>query len=110
MRRPILALTLLGLPAAGHAQQAPTQPPDPAPLITPSYPAPQEVLLPNGLRLVVLHLPRQPLISLTLSLPAGSAYDPTDLEGTADIMAGLLTRGAGDRSVARSAPALNPTP
>ncbi len=98
MRRLILLNALLGLPAAGHAQQAPAQPPDPAPLITASYPAPQEVLLPNGLRLVLLSLPRQPLISLTLTVPAGSVYDPAELEGTADLMAGLLTRGAGERS------------
>ncbi len=98
MRRLIPVALLLGLPVAGRAQQAPTQPPEPAPPITASYPAPQEALLPNGLRLVVLHLPRQPLISLTLSVPAGAAFDPAEMEGTADLMAGLLTRGAGERS------------
>lgn len=100
MRRLILAVALVTLPAASRAQQAPTEPPPPAPLVAPSYPAPQETLLPNGLRLVVLSLPRQPVVSLTLTVPAGSVFDPPELEGTADLLAGLLTRGAGDRSAA----------
>jgi len=100
MRGLLLGAALLGAPAAAQAQQAPSEPPMPGPLVTPGYPAPQEVLLPNGLRLVVLSLPRQPVISLTLTVPAGSAFDPAELEGTADLMAGLLTRGAGDRSAA----------
>lgn len=100
MRHLFLTGCLLSLPAAGLAQQAPVAPPAPAPLAAPAYPAPQEALLPNGLRLVVLSLPRQPVISLTLTVPAGAAFDPVDLEGTADLLAGLLTRGAGDHSAA----------
>ncbi len=97
MRHLLLALCLAPLPGMLRAQ-SPVEPPAPAALAVPAYPAPQEALLPNGLRLVVLPLPRQPVISLTLTVPAGSAFDPVELEGTADLMAGLLTKGAGDRS------------
>jgi zinc protease len=93
-----LVLTLLAAPAALAAQQFPATPPAPAPLVTAALPTAQEALLPNGLRLVVLPRPRQPIVSLTLLIPAGSAFDPPDREGMADLMAGLLTRGAGDRS------------
>jgi len=100
MSRPLLIACLTSLPAAGLAQQAPVTPPAPAPLAAPAYPAPQEALLPNGMRLIVLSLPRQPLLSLTLTVPAGSAFDPADHEGTADLMAGLLPKGAGNRTAA----------
>ncbi len=92
----VVALTLL--PALG-AQQAPVVPPA-APLTAPAYPAATETLLPNGLRLVVLEQHRQPVVSLVLSVSAGSAFDPAGKEGLSDLLAGLLTRGAGTRDAA----------
>lgn len=100
MMRRAFYLALAATPATLAAQQFPSAPPPPAALVATGIPAAQEALLPNGLRLVVLSQPRQPVVSLTLLIPAGSAFDPAELEGTADLTAGLLTRGAGDRSAA----------
>ena len=88
------------------AQQAPADPPAPRAIRPGTFPAQQEVLLPNGLKLVVMTLPRQPVISVTLSVPAGSAFDPEGKEGTADLLAGLLTRGGGTRSAPTVASAI----
>jgi zinc protease len=37
-----------------------------------------------------------PMIAVNISLPAGSAYDPSDKPGLANMMASLLDEGAGD--------------
>ncbi len=37
-----------------------------------------------------------PMIAVNIALPAGSAYDPADKPGLADMMASLLDEGAGD--------------
>lgn len=102
-----LSLTLmLGLWAAPAAAQYPTEPPAPAPVTPWALPAPKEALLPNGLKLLVIEQPRQPVLSITLMTPAGSAFDPQDKEGTSDLLARLLTRGAGTRDAAGFAAAI----
>ena len=76
-RSPWSLLAMLALaPAALIAQQATVEPPAPAAIRTGTLPAVQETVLANGLKLVVLSLPRQPVLSVTLSLPAGSVFDP----------------------------------
>jgi zinc protease len=37
-----------------------------------------------------------PMIAVNISIPAGSAYDPSDKPGLANVMASLLDEGAGD--------------
>lgn len=91
-------LAALALQARLLAQQPPTEPPDATPVVPPVLPGTQEALLPNGLRLVVLEQHRQPILSVTLSVPAGSAFDPTGREGLSDMLAALMTRGAGKRT------------
>jgi zinc protease len=98
MRIPLIAATTLGLVWGLEAQTAPEEPPAPGPVTPLGLPQPQQVLLPNGLRLVVLEQHRQPVVSIRLSLPAGSAFDPAGKEGLADLYAAMLTRGAGPRS------------
>jgi zinc protease len=88
------------------AAQYPTEPPAPGPVAPFPLAAPKEVLLPNGLRVLVVEQPRQPVLSITLITPAGSAFDPADKEGTSDILARLLTRGAGTRNAAQFAAAI----
>lgn len=91
----LTALVLLPLRLA--AQQFPASPP-PAALLGPvRFPRFQEAVLPNGLRLVLVESHRQPVVSLRLAIPAGRTYDPPGKEGLADFVAGLLTKGAGDR-------------
>jgi zinc protease len=78
--------------------QYPTKPPAPAPIKAAAFPPFQEATLPNGLKLVVVRNPKQPVVAVTLAFAAGSAYDPAGKSGLADLTAGLLTKGAGKRS------------
>jgi zinc protease len=68
------------------------------PLTPAQFPPFAEATLPNGLRLLVVPSSKQPVLSVTLALPAGSLYDPAGRAGLAELMAGLLTKGAGARS------------
>jgi zinc protease len=86
-------------------QTGPAGPPSPGPARPLLLPPVQEVLLPNGLRLIVLEQHRQPVVSLILSMPAGSAFEPEGKEGISDMLAALLTRAAGMRSAAEVAAA-----
>jgi zinc protease len=49
---------------------------------------------------------KQPIVSLSLNFAAGSAYDPAGKEGLADMVAGLLTKGAGARNAEQVADAI----
>jgi predicted Zn-dependent peptidase len=53
--------------------------------------------LPNGLVLLAERMPHVRSATLYCLVPAGCAYDPADQLGLANILAGLMTRGAGDR-------------
>jgi zinc protease len=87
----------LSLIASNVAAQFPTAPPAATPVAAAPAPALQPFVLPNGLKVTVLENHRQPVVSMALSLPAGTAYDPASQAGTADLLASLLTRGAGSR-------------
>ena len=52
---------------------------------------------PNGLVLVAESMPSVQSAAFTLLLPAGAAYEPEDLGGSASMLAEWITRGAGDR-------------
>lgn len=86
--------------------QYPTSPPAPLPLEPAQFPPFEEMELENGLRVLVVYNPKQPIVSLTLAVPAGSAYDPADKSGVAELVAGLLTKGAGRRSANEIAAAI----
>lgn len=106
MKAALTGLVALALGAPAVQAQFPTEPPTPGPVLPfPLTPA-KEALLPNGLRLMVLEQPRQPVLSLSLALPAGTAFDPNGKEGTADLFGRLLTRGAGARDAAQLASAI----
>ena len=62
------------------------------------FPPFQETTLANGVRLVVVQRSEQPVVSVQLALPGGAFYVPKGKEGLADMVAGLLTKGAGARS------------
>jgi predicted Zn-dependent peptidase len=101
-----LLATGLAVYAPALLAQFPSEPPQPGPVVAFPLVPPKEVLLANGLRLLVVEQPRQPVISITLSMPAGTAFDPKDKEGTADLLGRLITRGAGERSAAELAAAI----
>lgn len=69
--------------------QAPP-PLQPRPII---IPAPRETVLSNGLTLVVVEDSRLPLVSYRLAFRVGGAFDPPDLPGLTDLLAGLLPEG-----------------
>jgi len=105
-RLPLVLAALAALPAPVLAQGYPTTPP-PAGLVRPMpFPPFQEVRLANGLRMVLVESHKQPVLSVTLSFPAGDALDPEGREGLAAMVAGLLTKGAGSRSSEQFAAAI----
>ncbi|MFM8910472.1 MAG: hypothetical protein ACKOH8_07870 [Gemmatimonadota bacterium] len=58
------------------AAQYPTTPPAAMPIQPAQFPPFVEATLPNGLRLLVVTNRKQPVLSLTLSIPAGSVHEP----------------------------------
>lgn len=97
--KPVALILPLLVPAA-LAAQFPTQPPASLPQVPVRELNTTESLLPNGLRMVVIPQPRHQVLSLTLTIPAGTAYDPVGKEGVADLLARMLPRGAGTRNAA----------
>jgi predicted Zn-dependent peptidase len=98
MKLPVMMpLLLLALPAVAKAQY-PTTPPPADPVTAAHFPPFQQFRLANGIRLVLVENHRQPLLSISLTMPAGSVYDPPGKEGLASMVAQLLTKGAGSRS------------
>src|ERR1041385_8791714 len=58
-----------------------------------SIPTPHETTLANGLTLVVVEDSRLPLVSYRLAFRVGGAFDPPDLPGLTDLLAGLMPEG-----------------
>ena len=106
MRRAATVVALLlGTTPAAFAQ-FPTTAPAPSVIKPAAFPPFQEATLPNGMRLLVVQNRKQPVVAISLSFPAGSAYDPRGKSGLADMVAGLLTKGAGKRSADEIAAAI----
>ena len=96
----ILAVVLTARPADRLSAQDsfPPKPPAPAPLAPVRFPPFQQVMLPNGMTLLLVENHEQPVISVNLSFPGGSIYDPAGKEGTAELVATLLTKGTPTRT------------
>ena len=60
-------------------------------------------VLPNGLTVLVFERRTLPLVTLRLTLRAGSARDPQDLPGLAALTSRLLRHGSGARDSAQFA-------
>lgn len=63
--------------------------------------------LPNGLRLAAEHMPHLPSVSWTLLVEAGSAGDPEGRSGMAQLLSGMVVRGAGERDARAFSDALD---
>lgn len=63
--------------------------------------------LPNGLVLLVEHMPDVQSAAFALMVPAGSIYEPPGANGTASILTELIPRGAGERNSRQLAAALD---
>jgi zinc protease len=92
------AIALALTASVAGAQEFPKTPPAPAAIEPAQFPPFQEATLANGVRLVVVERNDLPVLSISLSVPAGSYYDPASKSGLADMVAGLLTKGAGNRT------------
>ena len=76
------------------SNQAPAPLP-PRPIV---IPAPRETVLANGLRVVIVEDHRLPLVSYRLAFRIGTAFDPPQLPGLTDLLAGLLPEGTETRT------------
>jgi zinc protease len=74
---------------------APPAPLPPRPL---NLPTPDEVTLPNGLRVVFVRQDRLPLVNFRLAFRTGDAFDPPELPGLTDMMADMLAEGTETRT------------
>lgn len=72
----------------------------PAPLAPRSFnlPTPNETVLSNGLKLVVVEDHRLPIVSFRLAFKTGSANDPADLPGLTSMLATMLNEGTEKRT------------
>lgn len=87
MIRVVLALFLLALPA--HAATAI-----------------REIVSPGGIRAWVVEERSIPILSIEISFEGGASLDPADRPGAANLMAALLTEGAGERDAVAFAEAV----
>jgi zinc protease len=72
-----------------------------------SLPKPDQVVLPSGLRIMVLENHRAPEVSFQLVIPgAGGYYDPADRAGLASFVAAMMREGTTTRSSAQISEAL----
>jgi zinc protease len=93
----VVVAALLVLPTA-LAAQFPTEPPPATELRPLPFPEVQEAQLSNGLRLLVVENHRLPIVSIRLSMRAGSREDPRGMEGLASMVGELMTKGTARRS------------
>jgi predicted Zn-dependent peptidase len=103
-----LAVLLSAYPAIRLSAQDsfPSRPPAPTPLAPVRFPPFRESLLPNGMTLLVVENHEQPVISVNLSFRAGELYDPPGKEGTAELVAQVLTKGTPTRTADQIAAAI----
>ncbi|MFQ5549714.1 MAG: insulinase family protein [Gemmatimonadales bacterium] len=113
MRRllPLLATYVAACSSGGSMQQLatapyPTDPPAPTELRPLEFPEFAEATLANGLRIVVVENHELPIVSMSLSMPAGDSHDPAGLEGLATMTATLLDQGTETRSALEIAEAI----
>ena len=96
----VLAVAVaLGLVSASSAvAQHPSEPPAAMPLRDLQLPPFEEATLSNGLQIVLVENHRLPLVSISLTMPAGASHDPRGKEGLASLTADLLLKGTATRT------------
>src|ERR1043165_8514148 len=75
-----------------------SQAPAPLPPRPITIPAPREATLANGLSIVVVEDHRLPLVSYRLAFRVGTAFDPPQVPGLPDLLAGLWPEETESRS------------
>ena len=100
----LFSLCLLVAFAASALGQTPqATPPPPSTPRSVTLPKPDEKVLPNGLRVIVVPRSNTPLVSALLLIKNGGEVDPPELPGLADITANLLTKGTATRNATQIA-------
>jgi len=79
------------------------QPPPAGPAVVAAIPSPQELTLPNGLRVIVVEKHDLPLVTANLVASGGAATDPPLRAGLGSLTADLLTKGTKTRSATQIA-------
>ena len=93
----VLILSAFAVASPARAQY-PTTAPAAVPLRPARFPAFTKAALPNGVDMIIVEHHKQPVVTVTLALPAGAAYVPADKAGLDDIVAELLTKGTESRT------------
>ncbi len=70
-------------------------------------PAPVVFSVANGMQVWLIERHTLPMVSVTVTVPSGSAQDPADRPGLAHITADMLDEGAGKRSAVELSSAVN---
>lgn len=99
MIRPTSFLLALGLVAHAAIEGLPNAG-APRPM---TFAQPQEKTLANGLRIIVVERPTQPMLQAGLVFKSGAESDPADRAGLTEFTAAALTRGTGKRSATQIA-------
>ncbi len=102
----VAGLTLIPAVPAVAQDSFPATPPAPTPLAPVRFPPFQQVTLPNGMTLLVVENHEQPVVSVNMSFRSGAIYDATGKEGTAELVAQLLTKGTPSRTAEQIAAAI----
>jgi predicted Zn-dependent peptidase len=98
----LLVVTVVGLAGPAYAADAETTavkqtPPAPEPIKKLSFPAYKEMVIKNGLEVVVVEHHEQPIASLWLAIRAGSTLDPEGKSSLATYTGSLLNKGTKTR-------------
>ena len=97
--RTALVTILLAAHSPGRlAAQYPTTPPAPMPLRPVRFPPFATSRLPNGADLLIVTNHEQPVVTISLSLPAGQFFVPEAKAGLDDLLATLITKGTATRT------------
>jgi zinc protease len=102
----LLSFAILFSATCALAQAPQATPPPPTAPHSVAFPKPSEKTLPNGLRVIVVQRSQMPLVTAQLLIKSGGEVDPSELSGTADITAALLTKGTTTKSATQIAEAI----
>ena len=83
-------------PATTNLDRTMMPPPAKEPVFTP--PLPEQMQLPNGLKVVVVEKHDMPVVTFGLVISAGAITDPSDKPGIAGFTAQMLSEGTDTRS------------
>ncbi|MDH7514793.1 MAG: insulinase family protein [Bacteroidota bacterium] len=92
----VLLLACIALPSPAQLDRSKRPEPGPPPKI--SFPAYEEHVLPNGLRVFTVEDHKQPLVTFRLMIKSGMEYDGAGKSGIATFTADLLTKGTESRT------------